>query len=79
VSNPGGGEGADMITGYTLATRQWTFGNQFGGFDLLHLTAGLHSEIQNNTTLRVGAVVPLRAEPDRFFDAEVQVSLNHFW
>jgi hypothetical protein len=80
VSNPGGGEGADVIRGYTAGSnRQWQFGNSFGNVDILNLTAGLHTEIRRRTTVRVGCVVPLRPQPDRFFDSEMQVSVNHFW
>jgi hypothetical protein len=52
--------------------------NQFNRQDFLDLTAGLHAALGENTTLRVAAVVPLRGRPDRTFDAEVMVQLNHF-
>jgi hypothetical protein len=44
--------------------------------DLLNLTSGLHAQLGPLSALRVGAVVPLRDQPDRVFDSEVQVSLN---
>ena len=44
--------------------------------DLLNLTSGLQAQLGAATSLRVGAVVPLRDQPDRVFDSEVQVSLN---
>jgi hypothetical protein len=70
---------ADIIYASAAPNHTFSFGNHYGGLDLLNLTAGLHAELRQNTTLRVGAVVPLRPLPDRFFDSELQVSLNHFW
>ena len=70
---------ADVIHGTVIPNHEYSFGNHFGGLDLLNLTAGLHAELWQNTTVRVGAVVPLRAFPDRFFDNELQVSVNRYW
>ncbi len=53
--------------------------NQFNRQDFLELTAGLHAALGETTTLRVAGVVPLRGRPDRTFDAEVMVQLNHFF
>jgi hypothetical protein len=44
--------------------------------DLLNLTSGLQAQLGAASSLRVGAVVPLRDQPDRVFDSEVQVSFN---
>jgi hypothetical protein len=44
--------------------------------DLLNLTSGLQAQLGALSALRVGAVVPLRDQPDRVFDSEVQVSFN---
>lgn len=44
--------------------------------DLLNLTSGLHLELGPMSSLRVGAVVPLRNAPERVFDSELQVSFN---
>lgn len=44
--------------------------------DLLNLTSGLQAQLGPLSSLRVGAVVPLRDQPDRVFDSEVQVSFN---
>ncbi len=44
--------------------------------DLLNLTSGLQAQLGSASSLRVGAVVPLRDQPDRVFDSEVQVSFN---
>lgn len=44
--------------------------------DLLNLTSGLQAQLGPLSALRVGAVVPLRDQPDRVFDSEVQVSFN---
>lgn len=43
-------------------------------FDVLNLTAGIHSEWNSNTALRVAVVVPLDRD-ERFFDSETQVSV----
>lgn len=48
-------------------------------FDLLNLTSGLHFQLTPLSNLRVGAVVPLRASPDRVFDSEIQVSFNRYF
>ena len=47
-------------------------------FDVLNITAGLHLEIAETSTLRIAAVAPLTGNgPDnRFFDAELQVVFN---
>ena len=55
------------------------FGSLLNRFDLAHLTVGLHTVLHENTTVRVGGVFPLNNEPDRAFDAEVQVSLNRYY
>ncbi len=48
-------------------------------FDLLNLTSGLHFQLTPLSNFRVGAVVPLRASPDRVFDSEIQASFNHYF
>jgi hypothetical protein len=56
-----------------------TLTNSANRIDLLNLTAGLHWQITEVSNFRVGCAVPLRAEPDRAFDAEIQASFNrHF-
>lgn len=60
--------------------------NRFNRFDILNLSAGLHTQIGDRSNLRVAAVVPLRLNnqnengvniaTDRFFDAEVIVQFN---
>lgn len=49
-------------------------GNFENRYDVLNLTAGLHSEWNKNIALRVAVVVPLDRD-ERFFDSETQVSL----
>jgi hypothetical protein len=51
------------------------FGNAAGRFSVLNVTAGIHAEVTEQTSLRVGGVFPLDEEDDRFFDSEIQVSL----
>ena len=53
------------------------FGNPNNRFDLLNGTVGLHTVLQNGTSLRVGGVFPLYQRDDkRLFDAEVQAFVN---
>ena len=49
-------------------------GNFENRYDVLNLTAGVHSEWNSNTALRVAVVVPLDRD-ERFFDSETQVSV----
>jgi hypothetical protein len=47
--------------------------------DLLNLTSGLHFQLTPAANLRVGAVAPLKADPNRTFDSEIFVSFNRFF
>jgi hypothetical protein len=47
--------------------------------DMLNLTSGLHFQLTPAANLRVGAVAPLRADPNRVFDSEIYVSFNRFF
>tara|TARA_R110002072_G_scaffold303121_1_gene494564 strand:+ start:100110 stop:101549 length:1440 start_codon:yes stop_codon:yes gene_type:complete len=49
-------------------------GNFENRYDVLNLTAGVHSEWSGNTAVRVAVVVPLDRD-ERFFDSETQVSV----
>ena len=49
-------------------------GNRENRYDVLNLTAGVHSEWSGNTAVRVAVVVPLDRD-ERFFDSETQVSV----
>ncbi len=49
-------------------------GNIENRYDVLNLTAGVHSEWSGNTAIRVAVVVPLDRD-ERFFDSETQVSV----
>lgn len=49
-------------------------GNSENRYDVLNLTAGVHSEWSGNTAVRVAVVVPLDRD-ERFFDSETQVSV----
>jgi hypothetical protein len=44
--------------------------------DFLNLTVGLHLQVNDQTNFRVGGVFPLRDDPDRQFDSEIQASFN---
>lgn len=53
------------------------FGNPFNQLDILNGTVGLHTLLQNGTTIRVGGVFPLQnGEDNQLFDSEVQASVN---
>lgn len=53
------------------------FGNPFNQIDILNGTVGLHTQLRNGTTVRVGGVFPLlNGEENRLFDSEVQASVN---
>ncbi len=56
-----------------------TLGSVHGRQDFIDITGGLHMEIGENTTLRIGGVAPGHQRPDRTFDAEFFVHLNHYF
>jgi hypothetical protein len=49
--------------------------NPANRMDVVNLTAAIHAELAQYTSLRVGGVFPLKDPDDRFFDAEVAVQL----
>jgi hypothetical protein len=63
----------------TLPGTNGALANDPNRIDLLNLTAGIHLQLAPLSNLRVGAVVPLRAAPDRLFDSELQVSFNRLF
>lgn len=65
---------ADRVSGFDRS-QLLSFGNTLNRLDISNLTVGLHAEL-GKTTVRVGGVFPLSDDPDRLYDAEVQVSLN---
>ena len=52
------------------------FGNAVNRFDVLNFTVGIHAEIANNWTCRASGVFPLTTGDNRFFPAEVIISVN---
>jgi hypothetical protein len=56
-----------------------TLNNPANRVDLLNLTLGLHWQITELSNFRVGCAVPVRASPDRAFDAEIQASFNRYF
>jgi len=70
---------AFTTAGQSITPVTGTLGNPANRFDLLNLTAGLHVDVTEMTDFRIGCVVPLRDDPDRQFDAEIQVSLNRYY
>jgi hypothetical protein len=67
---------ADEVGG-VVDTTLLAFGNTLNRSDVLNLTMGLHVEIALDTSLRIGGSVPLRADPDRNYDAEVLAQIIH--
>jgi hypothetical protein len=65
---------AQMVSG-TDGQQYLQFGNMYNRMDVSNVTVGLHTEL-GMTTVRVGASFPLCDQPNRLYDAEVQVSLN---
>lgn len=63
--------------GEVLGDHQQLFqiGNTLNRMDVSNVTVGLHTEL-GKTTVRVGGVFPISENPDRLYDAEVQVSVN---
>jgi len=70
---------ADVVTSPTIAGNILQFGNTLGHVDVMNITAGVHTELFNNTTLRVSGVFPLQNNAERPFDAEVAVSVNRYY
>jgi hypothetical protein len=66
---------ADGVSGMGLGTI-FVFTERSNRSDILDLTVGLHADLANRTTCRVGAVFPLRTDTDRSFDSEVQVQIE---
>lgn len=67
---------ADVVVGSIPFGSNFTFTNLSNRMDVLNLTAGLHGEFANGASARIGGVVPLRSDDNRFFDAEIQASVN---
>jgi hypothetical protein len=65
---------ADIVTG-TDGQQVLSYGNIYNRLDISNITLGLHTEL-GKTTVRVGGVFPLETGSNRYFDAEVQVSIN---
>jgi hypothetical protein len=65
---------ADIVTG-SDGYQVLSYGNIYNRLDISNITVGLHTEL-GKTTVRVGGVFPLETGANRYFDAEVQVSIN---
>ena len=55
------------------------FRNLANRTDVLNLTSGVQFQIGYLSNLRVACVVPVRNQPNRQFDSEIQVSFNRFF
>ena len=67
---------ADEI-GSVIDTTILEFGNRRNRSDVLNITAGIHVELGQDTSLRVAAALPITEDPDRDFDAEVVAQFIH--
>ena len=70
-------QNADLVGG-TDGNQFLQFGNAYNRQDISNITLGLHTEL-GQTTVRVGAAVPLGGVSNRLFDAEFQISANRFF
>lgn len=74
---------ADVLNVAVVTARSGTIGGQFGNpanrSDILNLTAGLHWQLTDLSNFRVGCAIPLRNDPDRQFDTEIQASFNRYF
>jgi hypothetical protein len=56
-------------------------GNFLNRFDVLNATLGVNTQVNDNLNVSVAGVVPLRSASNlgenRYFDAEVQVTVEH--
>ena len=52
-----------------------TMSNRYGQMDILNLSAGLHTQLGEDSLVRVGCAFPLREE-DRVFDGELMIQLT---
>lgn len=69
-------EATDTVAGLLApAASSFTSTNLANQLDVLNLTAAIHFELANDTSFRVGGVVPISPGDDRFFDAEVSAQL----
>lgn len=67
---------SDIVVVNSTSGRFGTLGTTANRLDVLNLTAGLHWQITEVCNFRVGCSAPLRAAPDRVFDAEILASFN---
>jgi len=65
-----------QVIGASVAGESFFFGNLLNRVDVAQVTVGMHAEVANRTTVRLGGVFPLENDADKPFDAEVQVSIN---
>jgi hypothetical protein len=47
-----------------------------GRYNILNMTSGIHVQVNDQTSLRICAVFPIRRSADRTFDGEVMATLN---
>jgi hypothetical protein len=65
---------ADLLQPNTFGP--YSLGYDENRVDFLNFTTGLHFQLTELANLRVGAVFPMKTDPDRQFDGEIQVSFN---
>lgn len=69
----------DTVTNPASNFGPFVLSNQNNRLDILNLTSGLHFQCGTQANFRIGGVVPLKLEPNRQFDSEVQFSFNYFY
>jgi hypothetical protein len=68
-------EDADIVDLAAGGCPNMIVGNVINRFDVVQVTAAIQATIGRRAVFRVGGVVPLTAQDDRFFDAEVAAQL----
>jgi hypothetical protein len=61
--------GGDGINSFALT-------NVDNRIDYLNCTVGMHAQLTQLSNLRVAGVFPMRNDPDRQFDSELQIAFN---
>jgi hypothetical protein len=54
----------------------FNFGYSENRIDYLNFTAGVHCQLTELSNVRISGVFPIKNDPDRQFDSEIQVSFN---
>ncbi|NOZ40861.1 MAG: hypothetical protein GXP24_11630 [Planctomycetes bacterium] len=69
-------EDSDVVLSGTTSNPLFEVTSAGNRLDVVNITLGLHTELNNGTQLRLGTVAPITNDDDRFFDFEFQAQLN---